>query len=90
MRGYRVLGPHEALSLVTMSVLAAVVAAVAFTWPRAFAYPVGALSVVVTLTLLARAWRADVGIEDVVVNHRVTDTKTHRVLGSPKELRASS
>jgi phosphatidylserine/phosphatidylglycerophosphate/cardiolipin synthase-like enzyme len=58
VRGYRILGPHEALSLATMSALSAVVAAVAFTWPRAFAYPVGALSVVVTLTLLARAWRA--------------------------------
>ena len=58
VRGYRILGPHEALSLATMSALSAVVALVAFTWPRAFAYPAGALSVVVTLTLLARAWRA--------------------------------
>ena len=58
VRGYRLLGPHEALSLVTMGGLAAVVAAVAFLWPRALAYPVGALAVVVALTLLARAWRA--------------------------------
>ena len=58
VRGYRLLGPHEALSLATLSALSAAVAAVAFTWPRAFAYPAGALSVVVTLTLLARAWRA--------------------------------
>ena len=58
VRGYRLLGPHEALSLVTMGALAAVVAAVAFLWPRALAYPVGALAVVVALTLLTRAWRA--------------------------------
>lgn len=58
VRGYRVLGPHEALSLAMMSGMAALVAVVAFTWPRAFAYPAGALSVVVALTLLARAWRA--------------------------------
>ena len=58
VRGYRVLGPHEALSLATMGLLVALVAAVAFTWPRAFAYPLGALSVVGALTLLARAWRA--------------------------------
>ena len=58
VRGYRVLGPHEALSLATMGLLAALVAVVAFTWPRAFAYPLGALSVVGALTLLARAWRA--------------------------------
>jgi cardiolipin synthase A/B len=58
VRGYRILGPHEALSLATMSAMSAVVGAVSFTWPRAFAYPVGALAVIVTLTLLARAWRA--------------------------------
>ncbi len=58
VRGYRVLGPHEALSLATMGLLAALVAVVAFVWPRAFAYPLGALSVVGALTLLARAWRA--------------------------------
>ena len=58
VRGYRVLGPHEALSLATMGLLVALVAAVAFAWPRAFAYPLGALSVVGALTLLTRAWRA--------------------------------
>ena len=58
VRGYRVLGPHEALSLTMMGVLAAVVAVVAFSWPRAFAYPLGGLAVVAALTLLARAWRA--------------------------------
>jgi len=58
VRGYRVLGPHEALSLATMGLLVALVAAVAFACPRAFAYPLGALSVVGALTLLTRAWRA--------------------------------
>jgi cardiolipin synthase len=58
VRGYRVLGPHEALSLSSMGALAALVAAVAFAWPRAFAYPVGTLSVLIALTLFARAWRA--------------------------------
>ena len=58
VRGYRLLGPQEALSLITMGMVAAVVAAVAFLWPRAFAYPVGVVAVVATLTLLARAWRA--------------------------------
>ena len=33
VRGYRVLGPHEALSLSSMGALAAMVAAVAFVWP---------------------------------------------------------
>jgi cardiolipin synthase A/B len=58
VRGYRVLGPHEALSLASMGTLAAGIAAIAFGFPRAFAYPLGALSLVVALTLLARAWRA--------------------------------
>jgi cardiolipin synthase len=58
VRGYRVLGPHEALALLTMSLMAAVVAVLAFTLPRAFAYPLGALSAVGALTLVARAWRS--------------------------------
>jgi len=58
VRGYRVLGPHEALSLSSMGVVAALVAVLAFAWPRAFAYPVGALFVLIALTLFARAWRA--------------------------------
>jgi cardiolipin synthase len=58
VRGYRVLGPHEALSLATMGLVAALVAVVAFAWPRAFAYPVGATCVLAALTLFARAWRA--------------------------------
>ncbi len=57
VRGYRVLGPHEALSLCTMGALAALVAAIAFSWPRAFAYPVGIVAALAALTLLARAWR---------------------------------
>ncbi|MBK5299509.1 MAG: hypothetical protein JJE40_20365 [Vicinamibacteria bacterium] len=52
VRGFRVLGPHEALSL------AALVAAIAFSWPRAFAYPVGIVAALAALTLMARAWRA--------------------------------
>jgi len=58
VRGYRVLGPHEALSLSSMGVLAVLIAVVAFVWPRAFAYPVGVLFVLIALTLFARAWRA--------------------------------
>ena len=58
VRGYRVLGPNESLSLATIGVLAAAIAVMAFVWPRAFAYPLGALAVVATLTLLSRAWRA--------------------------------
>ena len=57
VRGYRVLGPHEALSLSTMGLVAAVVAVVAFLWPRVFAYPLGALATLAALTLIARAWR---------------------------------
>ena len=57
VRGYRVLGPHEALSLGTMGLIAAVVAVVAFLWPRAFAYPLGVIATLAALTLMARAWR---------------------------------
>ena len=57
VRGYRVLGPHEALSLATMGAGAAAVALLAFAWPRAFAYPAGTLAALAALTLLARAWR---------------------------------
>jgi cardiolipin synthase len=68
VRGYRVLGPHEALSLSSMGVVAVLIAVVAFAWPRAFAYPVGAAFVLAALTLFGRAWR--------LVNHK--DTKTRR------------
>ena len=58
VRGYRLLGPHESLSLVMVAVLAVIVGVVAFLWPRALAYPIGGLSVLAAITMLARAWRA--------------------------------
>jgi phosphatidylserine/phosphatidylglycerophosphate/cardiolipin synthase-like enzyme len=58
VRSYRVLGPHETTSLLSVGLLAAFVAAVAFLWPRAFAYPVGVIATLAALTMLARAWRA--------------------------------
>jgi phosphatidylserine/phosphatidylglycerophosphate/cardiolipin synthase-like enzyme len=58
VRGYRLLGPHEAATLVMVAVLAIATAVIAFLWPRALAYPAGVLSVLAAITMLARAWRA--------------------------------
>ena len=58
VRGYRLLGPHESLSLSTIGLLAAAVGLVAFMWPRAVAYPIGVVAALAAVTMLARAWRA--------------------------------
>ena len=58
VRGYRLLGPHESITLVMVAILAVATGVVAFLWPRALAYPVGVLSVLAAITMLARAWRA--------------------------------
>jgi cardiolipin synthase A/B len=58
VRGYRLLGPHESLSLATIGLLAVAVGVVAFLWPRAVAYPIGVVASLAAVTMLARAWRA--------------------------------
>ncbi len=58
VRGYRLLGPHESLTLVMVGLLAILIGVVSFLWPRALAYPVGVLSGLAAITMLARAWRA--------------------------------
>jgi cardiolipin synthase A/B len=58
VRSYRVLGPHEAMSLLGMGLALVLIATVAFVWPRALAYPVGVGAALGALTMLARAWRA--------------------------------
>ena len=58
VRGYRLLGPHESITLVMVAILAIATGVVAFLWPRALAYPVGVLSGLAAITMLARAWRA--------------------------------
>jgi phosphatidylserine/phosphatidylglycerophosphate/cardiolipin synthase-like enzyme len=58
VRGHRMLGPHESASLLTVALLAAVVALVAFFWPRAVAYPAGVIAALAAVTMAARAWKA--------------------------------
>jgi hypothetical protein len=58
VRSYRVLGPHEALTLFTIGLMLSGIAAIAFVWPRAFAYPLGVFAALGALTMLARAWKA--------------------------------
>lgn len=58
VRGYRMLGPHESASLASVALLAALLAVVAFLWPRLLAYPLGALMALASITMIARAWKA--------------------------------
>jgi cardiolipin synthase A/B len=60
VRGYRMLGPHEAASLAMFALLALALCAVAIVWPKVLTYPIAVVAGFAAITLLARsvkAWR---------------------------------
>jgi phosphatidylserine/phosphatidylglycerophosphate/cardiolipin synthase-like enzyme len=56
--GYRVLGPLEAWSLLTVAVMALAVAVAGFLWPKAIAYPAAVAAAIAAVAMTARAIRA--------------------------------
>ena len=57
VRGYRELGPSETGALLFFAVLAMVLAISVLSWPKLIAWPTAVLSALVSLSLVARAWR---------------------------------
>lgn len=58
VRGYRVLGPHEAAALAFSAVLALVIAALAVFAPAVVSYPIAVAAAVLGITLAIKSWKA--------------------------------